>query len=115
MRRRSLVEQLESRELLAGNVLVQLQNGNATITGDAAANQFEITGGLNSILVRGLEGTTINGDSATFTLATTSAFNGGLVISLGQGNDRLSIGADVSLGSVRILGEAGDDTISVTL
>lgn len=114
MRRHSLVEQLESRELPAGNVLVLLQNGNATITGDAAANQFEITGGLNSILVRGLEGTTINGGSATFTLATTSAFNGGLVISLGQGNDRLSIGADVSLGAVRILGEAGDDTISVT-
>lgn len=113
-RRRSLAEQLESRALLAGNVLVQVQNGNATITGDTAANQLEITGGLNSILVRGLEGTTINGGSATFTLASTSTFNGGLVISLGQGNDRLTIGADVALGSVSIFGEAGDDTLSIT-
>ncbi|MFM7056581.1 MAG: hypothetical protein ACKO2P_06625, partial [Planctomycetota bacterium] len=111
--RRRTVEHLESRELLAGNVLVQLQNGNAVITGDSAANQFEITGGLNSILVRGLDGTTINGGTATFTLASTATFGGSLLISLGQGNDRLSIGADVSLAGVRILGEAGDDTVSI--
>jgi cyclophilin family peptidyl-prolyl cis-trans isomerase len=94
-------------------VLVLLQNGNAVITGDNSANQLEITGGLNSILVRGLEGTTINGGTATFTLASTTTFNGSLLISLGQGNDRLSIGADVSLAGVNILGEAGDDTISL--
>ncbi len=106
-------ELLEPRALLAGNVLVQLQDGNAVITGDNAANQLEITGGLNSILVRGLDGTTVNGGTSTFTLSSTAAFSGSLQISLGQGNDQLTIGADVSLAVVRILGEAGDDTISL--
>lgn len=112
-RRRRAIEQLEARALLAGNVLVQLQNGNAVITGDNAANQLEITGGLNSILVRGLDGTTINGGTDTFSLASTATFSGSLLISLGQGNDSVTIGGDVSLAGVRVLGEAGDDTISV--
>jgi cyclophilin family peptidyl-prolyl cis-trans isomerase len=112
--RRAAAERLESRTLLAGNVLVQLQNGNATITGDDAANQFEITGGLNSIRVRGLEGTTINGGTAEFTLASASAFNGNLRIELAAGNDRLAIGADVTLAGVQIFGGDGDDNLSIT-
>ena len=112
--RHSASERLESRALLAGNVLVQLQNGNALITGDDAANQFEITGGLNSIRIRGLEGTTINGGAAEFTLASAATFAGNLRIQLGDGNDRLAIGADVTLAAAQIYGGNGDDNLSIS-
>ena len=112
--RRCVFERLEPRALLAGNVLVQLQDGNARITGDGAANQFEITGGVNSILVRGLEGTTINGATTEFTLSSSSTFSGQLTIDSGDGNDRVAVGADVTLSDLQILGGAGDDNLSIS-
>src|SRR5262245_35412351 len=61
-----MLESLESRRLLAGNVTVTLAAGLATITGDNKSNQLEIVFDANTfdLSVGGLSGTTVNGGTA---------------------------------------------------
>ena len=55
-------EGLEDRLLLAGNITSVLAGGVLTLTGDALANQVQLTVGTNGQMVAtGLTGTTING------------------------------------------------------
>ena len=54
-----LSEQLELRTLLTGNVQISLNGANAQFTGDTAANQVEVVVDNGSVVVRGLNGTTI--------------------------------------------------------
>lgn len=110
------MELLEQRALLAGNVLVTLQNGNATITGDSADNSVELVVSGSTLIVQGVDGTTINGATTAFTLSSTSTtFGGSLVAMLGAGDDAFSIGSGVTLSkTVKVSGEAGDDTLGVS-
>jgi len=109
-------EHLETRCLLAGNVSVSLSAAAAVITGDSQANDLELVAVPGSLLLRGRNGTTINGSQSPFTLsATGTTFQRRLQVQLGAGNDVFSIGSDIRFGSlVQLDGQAGDDTISVT-
>ncbi len=106
-------EQLESRTLLAGNVLVSLSGSNAQITGDAGNNEIEVVVDNGSVVVRGLNGTTINSGTANFTLANAStSFPGSLTGSLGDGDDITTIGPGITFtGNVALYGEGGSDTL----
>jgi cyclophilin family peptidyl-prolyl cis-trans isomerase len=119
-RRKSLkrtpgMESLERRTLLTGNVQVQLQGADAVLTGDAADNSVEIVTSGTSLVVRGLNGTTINGGSTAFTLSASSVtFGGRLSANLAGGNDQLTLGSGVTVGGVvRIWGGSGQDTIGI--
>lgn len=58
------VETLETRTLLAGNVLISLNGSGLTIRGDRADNQLEISQPTpGTIRVQGLEGTTVDGQA----------------------------------------------------
>lgn len=109
-------EHLETRCLLAGNVSVSLSAAAAVITGDGQANDLELVAVPGSLLLRGRNGTTINGSQSPFTLSSSgTTFQRQLQVHLGAGNDVFSIGSDIRFGRlVQIDGQAGDDTISVT-
>ena len=110
-----LSEQLESRTLLTGNVQISLNGTNAQLTGDAAGNEVEIVVENGSIVVRGLNGTTINQETTDFTLATgATELQGSLTGSLGGGDDIITIGSGITLtGNVSVSGDDGADTLRV--
>ncbi len=86
--RRLLLETLEPRLALAGNVSVGVAGGNLSITGDAANNQITIqaTGVAGQFVVTGQDvSTTVNGAAS----ATVSGVTGGATIVMGNGYDVL--------------------------
>lgn len=107
------IEHLETRALLAGNVIASLSGGNLTVRGDAAANSIEITVLDNKVQVRGLDSTTINGGTAAFVIApNTDAFAGSVRVSMKGGADTVAFNRDVKLnGPVLVYGDRGNDTI----
>ncbi|MBL8848183.1 MAG: peptidylprolyl isomerase, partial [Planctomycetaceae bacterium] len=107
------VEQLEGRQLLAGNVAAVIADGNLTLTGDDAANSVEVTQTAAGIVVRGLAGTTINGSASAFTVvAGQSTLSGNLKIDLAAGDDAALIaGAFTIAGDVEVHAGNGTDRI----
>lgn len=93
--RRLGFENLERRQLLAGNVVAGLDvNGNLVLSGDLSDNHVVVTRGtFSSLLVTG--GRSVPGDPATVTRINgqtgTLSFNttGGLVLNMSDGNDRV--------------------------
>lgn len=90
-RRRSflMLESLEERTVLAGNVFALAAGGYLTLLGDSGDNQISVTrSGTSSVQVTALDGTTtINGQ-------TTQTFNNvtqGVFALLGNGNDVLEL------------------------
>lgn len=110
------VEHLESRSLLAGNVVASLNGSHLTITGDTADNAVEIAVNGNEVQVRGLNSTTINGGTAVFVAAAnTDTLTGNVLINLGNGNDSAVFARNVKLnGLVSVLGGNGNDSLSST-
>jgi hypothetical protein len=84
-------EQLESRQLLAGNVNVVARHGDVTVTGDHSANDILIYDAPgDTIYVVGRNATSINGGSfAQVTLLDD------LKINLKHGNNRIELGLDL--------------------
>ncbi len=103
-------QQLEPRQLLAGDVSVSIVSGQLFVTGDDADNQILITGTRRgSASVIGLEGTTINGSEDPFVASYPGLRKA--VVRLGAGHDQATIqgvrfnwGLDVDSG-------AGDDNV----
>src|SRR5262245_24607721 len=60
------VQMLEDRALLAGNVVAGLLNGTLTVSGDLEGNSVEIVLEAGNVVVRGLDGTTVNGNTTAF-------------------------------------------------
>lgn len=138
--RRLGVESLESRAMLAGNVLVNVDSaGNLRITGDNADNQFTIIqSGNGSYLIVG-QNTTINGlgsrnvtgvrrsldidlrggnDDVTFTGALPGGtfaprFTASFAVRGGAGSDTINVANVDAAGQVLIDGGGGADNLSV--
>jgi len=117
--RRLHVEALESRELLAGNVLASVDAaGNLRIAGDNAANSLSIIqSGHNSYLLVG-QGTTINGQANR----NLTGVRGRVDIDLRGGNDILTFSGELPdgsfspkfAGSFSVRGGAGSDALTLT-
>lgn len=95
MRRHLRLEALESRQMMAGNVLVSLSSNNLVVNGDDAPNVISIeSAGTNSIQVRGFND--VNGNP-TFVNGIANGvvfFNGasgGLTVRTYGGNDNVRI------------------------
>jgi hypothetical protein len=93
-------ESLESKQMLAGDVLVSLINGNLLIGGDAEANSLVITAGEEegTLVIQGLDGTKVQFADADPTAPPTPEtglvvedVRGHVRISLGDGDDMLAI------------------------
>lgn len=129
-------EALENRRLLAGDVSVFLAANNILqLQGDSASNQVEIRGtDSGAIVVEGLNGTRINGQSRVRFADLGSGLNGlrvrleggddlvrvedlrvrqSVTVHGGSGNDAIGFD-DVRVGlDLTVLGEAGDDAIAL--
>ncbi len=111
----SLIEPLETRVAPAGLITATFAGGILTLTGDAAANDIDVTGtGQDFITITGIGGTTIalNGAAAAATASftgTIKAING----NLGVGNDRVNLNV-LTLGSLSLEGGDGNDSLIFT-
>jgi hypothetical protein len=109
-------ESLEQRQLLAGDVLVNVVRGDLVIQGDAADNEIAITAGAEpgSYVVTGLNGTTVhqNGQDPASDVTVTGVRRD-VRIGMGEGNDSVSIEAARVRGDVLIRTGTGNDEVSV--
>jgi hypothetical protein len=123
-------QQLELRQLMAGNVVVSLQANSLVVSGDGAANQIQLSGTPDGrVRVTGLTGTNINSGTADFVVdvpvrdVTIQMGNGDdsvdienlvttgfLNIDLGSGNDSLEV-RDINVRVLNVDGRDGDDVM----
>ena len=109
----AIVETMEQRILPAGNVAAIVVGNNLVVRGDADSNSVQITTSAGDVIVKGLDGTTVNGSIDPFVAFDgTTAIGGNLVVLLRGGDDVafLSGGLNVA-GNVRIVGHAGANRI----
>jgi hypothetical protein len=135
-------ESLESKQLLAGDVLVSVVDGNLMIHGDELDNQIAVTSGAEpgAFVVTGLHGTNVvlgngiavqppqtevvvtgvyrgarmsMGDGDDVVLVNKAHFRGNVGIGTGAGNDRVVVG--VPMLPVEPRPEVGADSLAVTL
>ncbi|MBI82362.1 MAG: hypothetical protein CMJ81_04125 [Planctomycetaceae bacterium] len=114
MKNRKLsVQALEARNMFAGNVFANLVGTTLAVGGDAQDNQMEIEEiAPNTIEVRGLMGTTING-------AATQIFAANLIenvsVRTAAGNDQVFIKnlslTDTPNGNLKVVTDIGDDAV----
>ena len=109
-----VIEHLETRALLAGNVLASLNGSHLTVTGDAADNAIDITILNGQIQLRGLNSTTVNGGTTSFVVAAgTDTLAGNVLIQMAGGNDSVSFTRGINFnGVVDVHGQAGNDSIA---
>ena len=109
-----VIEHLETRALLAGNVLASLNGSHLTVTGDAADNAIDITILNGQIQLRGLNSTTVNGGTTSFVVAAgTDTLAGNVLIQMAGGNDSVSFTRGINFnGVVDVHGQVGNDSIA---
>ena len=101
--------------MLSGNVTALFQDGDLIITGDEDNNSIEVVTSDEGVIVRGLDGTTVNdsADDAVIVPGETS-LTGSLIATMGAGDDQIQVdGVDVQ-GEIHISGGDGEDEIAVT-
>ena len=110
----SLLEPLEARLLLAGDVAAAVINGHLVLTGDHRANEIIIdqTGlAANEFRIRsGADATTVNGENEVIVAGVT----GDVRANLRRGDDVLEIVDAVVAGDLIVRGRRGKDTVTVT-
>ena len=108
---------LEDRRLLAGDVTV-FESDHLYIRGDQADNQFEVVANGDQLEIKGLDGTTINGEDSYVVANTTVtesgvSFAGGLRAHLGPGHDDFAV-RDAQFESLSVIyGGTGDDEVDI--
>ena len=107
------LEELESRYLLAGNVTAAITDGDLVVTGDNQPNEFRIIdNGSTGQIVRGLNGTKVNGVSdGQFNTGDLAVNN--ISIDANGGDDDFVLRVSNLTGNLDILGDKGNDQIEV--
>jgi hypothetical protein len=107
-----MIERLEPRQLLAGNVTTETLDGALIVTGDDSANRISITRDNNdrsTLRVIPLEGTTLNGSPDPVVFSSTK----GLSIDLTGGDDQVDLLGAYVRGSLIVNTGAGIDRLIV--
>lgn len=119
-RHQPTLESLESRQLLAGNVSIDTRDGNMVITGDALSNKITIRQtGVGQYVVAGDDGEQFRTPGGNFQKGPVMVANvrGGLLVSLGSGNDSVRIhglSSDRPIAAfVTVLTGPGQDTVEL--
>jgi large repetitive protein len=106
------LEQLENREMLAGNVGITLVSGILSITGDSLSNSIRIVdNGGTGLIVRGVSATKINGTTNPFN--TNSSVVSSVNIQLKGADDVVTLIANNIPGKIQFNGETGNDQFNV--
>lgn len=114
--RRARFETLEQKQLLAGDVLVNVVGGQLVVHGDELDNQIAIVAGeeAGSYLVRGLDATTVHlPDEAPAGEVLVTGVRAGAQIRMGAGNDLVDLHDVGFRGRVVINMGAGDDQVRI--
>jgi hypothetical protein len=120
--RRARFESLEKKNLLAGDVLVNVVDGALNIEGDAADNQIAITAGAEagSYVITGLEGTILlpvdpvtDLPGAPVSTLTVTDVHGRANIDLGEGDDLVALFDAEFRGKLKIETGDGDDRVLI--
>ena len=130
------MERLEPRLVLSGNVQAFVVDNDLMIFGDDQTNTVQIALINNNVVLRGNDGTTING-GATFTIRAGSnqvqqniiatfgsnddqvvlddgiRYLGGVTISTGKGNDRVGVDNSTMADNLVLIMGKGDDSIAI--
>src|SRR4051812_30111689 len=84
----TMMDNLESRVMLSGNVVVSVVSGNLVVRGDASANSIVLNNaGTNKVRITGADATTINGAAGPVVMSRVRGLN----LTLGNGNDKLTL------------------------
>ena len=115
-KRKLTVQPLESRNVLAGNVIGGIVGNTLSLTGDVDHNQFIVEEiASNQFQVTGLSGTTIN--SAGSQIFTASQVDNVIINTL-DGDDQVIVNnvslTDSPLGNLQIRTSGGDDVVSIS-
>ena len=98
--------------LLAGNLSVSIDLGRLLVVGDALANQVQIIGTANGhATVTGLDGTTINGGNAAFSVTQQLRE---VDIRMNEGDDQVRLHGLVLASDLLLQGNAGNDSFEVS-
>ncbi len=110
-----LVERLETRQLLVGQVTAAVRGDHLFLTGDESSNQLEISVSNGNVAVRPKNGTRINGQRGQFiAFADTDTVPGRIVINLRQGDDTVVLARGLKVqDDVRFYGHQGNDTLGL--
>ncbi|CAN5425667.1 hypothetical protein BH09PLA1_BH09PLA1_16730 [soil metagenome] len=109
----ALCEALERRRFFSGNVTVQGgEDFTATITGDRKNNSIEIRlSDQGGYVIKGRSGTSFNGSPELFLQSSTAA---NLIVSMGAGNDVVSLVGAFNTQSVSIFTGSGNDRVTMS-
>ena len=100
--------------MLAGNVTAQMIGQTTLINGDAADNSVEVIIDAGNVVVRGIDGTTINGAGSDFIVATNSSeIAGSLVARFSAGNNTFAVNGITVARDIVVSGGSGNDTMTV--
>jgi hypothetical protein len=112
-------EALERKQMLAGDVVVSLIDGNLFVAGDLADNQIVVTAGetAGSLVIQGLEGTVVKrglaGQPAPATGLVVEGVRGNVTVNMGAGDDTVAF-HDVELPRGLVVnGGLGADVVRV--
>ena len=107
----ALAERLESREMLAGDVSVDVFRGDLFLRGDQADNAVEVRSAGDQLVISGLAGTLVEGQSSVSIPA--ADVNDDLRITLGGGSDSVTIEGVHVPDDVYVSAGTGDDRIQL--
>lgn len=117
LRKMLAYEQLEAKQMLAGDVMVSLVGGNLLVRGDDAANHVAISSGptANSFIIRGLDGTAVKmGDTtAPETGLVVNNVRGLVNVNMNAGDDVVEVSNATFRLGLSIETGAGNDTVLV--
>src|SRR5687767_4654208 len=108
----TMMDTLEGRVMLSGNVTATVVSGNLVIRGDAAANSIVMNHsglGRNQVRISGLDATTINGAAGPLVIGGVRGLNS----KMGAGNYNLKID-DVTVDRAMVIGGgSGNDVVQI--
>lgn len=115
------LESLENRQLLAGNISIDTRDGNLVLLGDALPNSIVIRQtGLGQFIIAGKDGEQFRTPGGRFQKGSLQVANvrGGLLLSLGSGNDSVQIqglSSSLPIGAfVTVLTGPGQDQVAIS-
>ena len=119
LRRSLALEKLESKAMLAGDVIVSVVEGNLIIEGDELGNEIAVSSGetAGTYIIRGLEGTTVklgeDGEPAPETGLVVEGVRRNVRINLGDGDDAVTVNDARFRHGLSIATGAGADEVNI--
>lgn len=110
-----IVEQLERKTLLVGQVQALVRGNNLILKGENSSNQVEVAFFQGDVVVRPKQGTRINGVRGRFVaFQNTDTVPGSIYVNMRKGDDTVILSRGLKVGKdVYVTGQEGNDTLAL--